>query len=182
MNEVLDLGPDAAPDLVDALRAEPDGPGVEAAVAVLGHLGGQPARDHLRATLQERDAAAAFAALALGDCGGDAERLVLREAARDRLADPLVRAGAAASLIRLGDRASVRTLVRGFLLAGTPPGRELEKELGLPHRPRWAYERHLLQLALRDAAGTDFGLDTDAPWEDLARVADAVDRWLEGKS
>ena len=33
--------------------------------------------------------------------------------------------------------------------------------------------------ALRDAVGSDFGLDTDAPWAELERVANAIDAYLE---
>lgn len=179
---VLDLGRPAVPSLVAALEAEPTGAGVEAAIAVLGRLGGDDARTWLLDALAARDGVEAFAALALGDCGTQDDRPALLVAATDRLADPQLRAAATASLLRLGCRRDVRSLVRGLLLAGTPAGRELERELGLPHRPRWAYERHLLQLALRDSAGTDFGLDTDAPWSELSRVADAVDRWLESSS
>lgn len=178
MTAVLDRGPAAADALLRTIADEPTAPGVEAATAVLGRLGGTAARAYLAQTVDERLDHAAFAALALGDCGTAAEKAVLQAAADDRLADPLLRAGAAASLLRLGERRSLRNLVRGILLAGTPSGREHERALGLPHKPRWAYERHLLQLAFLDTAGTDFGLDTDAPWDELARVADRVDQWL----
>ncbi len=187
----LDLGPSAAPDLVAALQANPDGLGWEPALAALGELGSEQGRSLLRSRIAERSEQSAAAALALGRLGmqrrsrsagseqaaaDDVQLLV--EAAQDRLADPTLRAASAASLVRLGALAPARRLVRGILLAGTPHGRALEAELGLPHRPRWAYERHLLQLALRDAAGQDFGLDTDAPWDRLLATADRVDRWL----
>ena len=42
-----------------------------------------------------------------------------------------------------------------------------------------AYERYLVQVALRQAAGTDFGLDTDASWPQLQQCADKVSAWLE---
>lgn len=179
MTAVLELGPTAAPALLAALREHDDGSGAEAAVAVLGRLGGVEARELLRDLVGDRGPMAAAAALALGDCGLPLDRTLLLATAEDRLADATLRAASTASLLRLGARDEVRNLVRGILLAGTPYGRELEQALGLPHRPRWAYERHLLQLALRDIAGQDFGLDTDAPWADLSRTATAIDLYLQ---
>lgn len=175
---VLALGAQASTPLVAALRSRPDAPGAEAAFATLGRLGGADARALLTETVVERAPQAAAAALALGDCADAQAAQPLLDAASDRLADPTLRAAACASLLRMGLRAEVRGLVRGILLAGTPHGRELERELGLPRRPRWAYERYLLQQALRDAAGEDFGLDTDAPWAKLLECADRVDAWL----
>lgn len=176
--DVMALGTEAAVPLAAALRAQPDAPGAEAALATLGRLGGSDARVLLTETVVDRAPQAAAAALALGDCADAGSAPPLLDAASDRLADPTLRAAACASLLRMGVRAEVRGLVRGILLAGTPHGRELERELGLPRRPRWAYERYLLQQALRDAAGEDFGLDTDAPWAALLACADRVDVWL----
>ncbi len=178
MTIVLALGPVASTPLIAALREQPDAPGVEAALATLGRLGGDGARELLLETVQDRAPYAAAAALAIGDCADATSAQPLLLTATDRLADPTLRAAACATLLRIGIRSEVRSLVRGILLAGTPHGRELERELGLPRRPRWAYERYLLQQALRDAAGEDFGLDTDAPWDAMLACADRVDSWL----
>jgi hypothetical protein len=178
---VLDLGPTAAVPLATALRERPHGTGVEAALATLGALGGDDAVETLVSFVADRHPEAAAAALALGDCHQERTRMPLLEAAMDRLADPRLRAAACASLLRLGERQNVRLLVRGILLAGTPAGHDLEADLGLPQRPRWAYERYLLQRALRSVAGQDFGLDTDAPWQRLAECAERVDTWLESQ-
>jgi hypothetical protein len=37
----------------------------------------------------------------------------------------------------------------------------------------------LLQQALLAAAGQDFGMDTDAPWDELLAAADRIDAWLK---
>lgn len=179
MNNVLELGPEASSTLAALLREHEEAPGAEAATAVLGRLGGAAARTLLCELIGDRSTLSGTAALALSDCGTEDEHPLLMATAADRLADPTLRAACAATLLRLGVRRELRALVRGILLAGTPAGRALEQQLGLPHRPRWAYERYLLQLALRDAVGSDFGLDTDAPWAELERVANAIDAYLE---
>lgn len=178
LEAVLALGPKAARPLAAALRQRPEAEGAEAALAALGRLGGDDARQLLSELVADREPHAASAALALGECADDLAKATLLEAASDRLADPTLRAAACASLLRLGTRGEVRQLVRAILLAGTPHGRALEAEVGLPRRPRWAYERYLLQRALGDAAGQDFGLDTDAPWDALLACADRVDAWI----
>ncbi|MGE3171042.1 MAG: hypothetical protein AB7O97_00350 [Planctomycetota bacterium] len=176
---VLDGGPAAAGPLAQALRRRPDGAGAEAALAVLGRLGGDVARELLLERVADRTPLAPAAALALADCGADADRPVLRAVAADRLADPTLRAAVAHTLLRLGDRAEVRELVRAIALADTPAGRPLQDRLGLPHKTRWAYERYLLITALRAVANGDFGLDTDASWPMLEQAAARVDEWLQ---
>lgn len=178
LQAVLALGPEAGKPLAAALRQRPEADGAEAALAALGRLGGDDARQLLSETVADRAPHAASAALALGECADGTAKATLLEAAEDRLADPTLRAAACASLLRLGTRGEVRRLVRALLLAGTPHGKPLEVETGLPRRPRWAYERYLLQRALLDVAGQDFGLDTDAPWDALLACADRVDAWL----
>ena len=178
LRATLALGREAAPKLAALLTKRPDAANVDAGLAALGTLGGADARATLREFLLARGPHAAAAALALAGCAEDSDRDELLAIVRDRLADPALRTACAATLLRLGTRAEVAEFVRGVLLAGTPHGRELEASLGLPRRPRWAFERYLLQRALVDAAGQDFGLDTDAPWDALKAAADRIDAWL----
>jgi HEAT repeat protein len=177
---VLAAGREAVPWLVGSLRSEPDRPGAQPAIAALGRIGDPAALPCLSSLLADRGEPATEAALALGQLGAHAAIAPLRAAADDRLADATLRAACAASLLRLGERAALEPLVRGLLLAGTPAGRDLQQRLGLPEKARWALERYLLQQALRAAAGTDFGLDTDASWPRLLEVADAVSKHLLG--
>ena len=178
LRAVLALGRDAAPTLARLATANPESPNLDAAFAALGSLGGPEAHTTLREFTLERGPHATAAALALAGCAQTTDRTDLLAIVDDRLADPALRTACAATLLRLGTRSEISDFVRGVLLAGTPHGRELESRLGLPRRPRWAFERYLLQLALRDAAGQDFGLDTDAPWDELRDAADRVDAWL----
>ncbi len=178
LRTVLAMGRDAAPRLASLSKEKPDSPNLDAACAALGSLGGAEARAALREFTLARGPQAVAAALALAGCANDSDRPELLAIVDDRLADPAIRTACAATLLRLGMREEIAEFVHGVLLAGTPHGRELESRLGLPRRPRWAFERYLLQLALRDAAGEDFGLDTDAPWDELRNAADRIDAWL----
>jgi len=179
MRAVLDLGHPAAAALARELEATPEAEGVDAALATLGRLGGADATRTLQRFLEGRGPHASAAALALAECPADGVREQLRSTVDDRLADPTTRTAAAAAWIRLGAGNEVRAFVRGVMLAGTPHGQQLEPQLGLPRRPRWAYERYLLQQALRAASGQDFGMDTDAPWDELLAAADRIDAWLK---
>jgi len=179
MRAVPELGQGAAATLARELDATPEAAGVDAALATLGRLGGADATRTLQRFLADRGPHASAAALALAECPADGVREQLRATVEDRLADPTTRTAAAASWIRLGAGNEVRTFIRGVMLAGTPHGQELEPQLGLPRRPRWAYERYLLQQALLAAAGQDFGMDTDAPWDELLAAADRIDAWLK---
>jgi len=179
MRSVLDVGAVAAATLAEELEATPDADGVDAALATLGRLGGPDATRTLQRFLADRGPHASAAALALAECPAEGVREQLRTTVEDRLADPTTRMAAAASWIRLGAGIEVRTFVRGVMLAGTPHGLQLEQQLGLPRRPRWAYERYLLQQSLLAAAGQDFGMDTDAPWDELLAAADRIDAWLK---
>ncbi len=170
------------PQLVAGLRQDPDAPGAQAAIRLLGIFGGETAELFLRELLRERMRNATEAALALGEARANGSVLLLRETAVDRLADPTLRCAATASLVRLGAGQDVRTLVRAIVLAGTPAGESLRVEFGLPQRSRWALERYMLQRALVAASGQDFGFDTDSPWPDLERAADAIGAWLAAAS
>jgi hypothetical protein len=175
---VLVLGAPAATALVELLRADPQAPGAQAAVAALGRIGGDDAAAFLREQLAQRTELAAEAALSLGTRADAAATDALQATADDRLADATLRATCAASLLRLGVRQPVARLVRGVVLAGTPAGRDLQRELGLADKPRWAHERYLIQHALRQVHGDDFGLDADAPWPALVAAADRIDLFL----
>lgn len=164
--------------LVAGLQQDPEAPGAQAAIRLLGMFGGDDAVSFLQAHLRERPRHAVEAALALGEARAVAAVPLLRETALDRLADPTLRCAATASLVRLGTGGEVRNLVRAIVLAGTPAGEPLRIELGLPQRSRWALERYMLQRALLAASGSDFGFDTDSPWPDLERAAEAIDAWI----
>lgn len=182
MPPVLARGPAAGPDLVAALRDGPDGLGVQAAIAVLGRLGHPAARPFLEEQVDQHAPQAAEAALALGRLPAPESIPLLRRVAGDRLADVTLRAACAAALIELGAGAEVLPLVRALVLAGSPAGRGPASEVGLPDQPRWALPRYLVLRALRRAApGEDFALDTDSPWPDLQRAADAITTWLESR-
>lgn len=164
--------------LVAGLQQDPEAVGGQAAVRLLGMFGGEAAVQFLEAHLRERGRNATEAALALGEARATAAVPLLRETALDRLADPTLRCACTASLVRLGAGRDVRQLVRAIVLAGTPAGEPLRGEFGLPQRSRWALERYMLQRALLAASGNDFGFDTDSPWPDLERAAEAIDAWL----
>jgi hypothetical protein len=178
---VLALGAPAATALVEELRADPRAVGAQAAVAALGQIGGDDVASYLCEQVRDRSDLATEAALSLGTRGDRAARELLQATADDRLTDATLRAACAASLLRLGVREPIARLVRGIVLAGTPTGQELQRELGLPDKPRWAYERYLLQRAFRQTRGDDFGLDTDSPWPDLAAVAERIDQFLSAR-
>ncbi len=178
MAGAFEHGERAVAPLVAGMRADPDAPGAQAAIRLLGILGGEAALSFLQQQLQERGRNATEAALALGEARGAMAVPLLLETARDRLADATLRCACVASLVRLGSGREVRGLVRAVVLAGTPAGEPLRLEHGLPQRSRWALERYMLQRALLAASGDDFGFDTDSPWPDLERAAGAIDAWL----
>lgn len=176
---LLRAGPPAGDALAAGLRATPGAPGAQAAVAVLGRIGGTTAVALLLELVTDRGPLAVEAALALGELQAGEAHSVLCACVDDRFADATLRTAAACALLRLGHRAAAASLLRGVLLAGTPAGQELQRELGLPEKPRWALERYFVQRALLHTAGTDFGLDTDASWPDLEQAAARISAWLD---
>lgn len=176
---VLRGGSPAAAAVTARLRATPGAPGAQAAIAVLGRIGGPDAAALLQELVADRGPLAAEAALALGELGAADAVPVLRSCVDDRFADPTLRTAAACSLVHLGHRAEAARLLRGVLLAGTPAGQSLQQELGLPERPRWALERYLVQRMLLRDAPTDFGLDTDASWPELEAATARIVAWLD---
>jgi HEAT repeat protein len=172
-------GPAASPALVAALQTHPGAPGAAAAIAVLGRIGDTAAVALLQELVTDRGPLATDAALALGERRAKAAEAVLCACVDDRFADPTLRTAAAVALVRLGRADAAHSLLRGVLLAGTPAGQALQRELGLPEKPRWALERYLVQRMLQQEAGTDFGLETDASWPDLEEAATRITTWLE---
>ena len=169
----------AAGPLVAALERSPAGAGAQAAVALLGRIGDPAAGAYLVGLVEDRGDLAMEAALALGELRHEAARPTLIQCATDRFADATLRTAAACSAVRLGARREVADILRGVMLAGTPAGQRLGKTLGLPGKPRWAYERYLIQRLLRDEAPEIESFDTDAPWSDLERAAQRLTAWLE---
>jgi hypothetical protein len=83
--------------------------------------------------------------------------------------------------VRCGEHRAAVPLLHAVLLAGTPTGAVLERDVGLPAKTRWALERYLVQRLLRDEGATELAaaLDTDAPWPALAAVTQRIVAWLE---
>jgi hypothetical protein len=183
---VLAIGQPAVPALLDGLHCNASQPGAQAAVAVLGRIGGSVATESLLAMVAERGPLATEAAQALGELPSGPDSLpilrpILLACTADRFADATLRTTAAASLLRAGERHAIADFVRAVLLAGTPAGQSLQQQHHLPEKTRWALERYLLQRALLHAAGEDFGLDTDASWPDLEATTQRISQWLEGR-
>lgn len=183
---VVAIGQPAVPALLDSLQRNASQPGAQAAVAVLGRIGGNDATAGLLAMVAERGPLATEAAQALGELPPGANHLptlrpVLLACTADRFADATLRTAAAASLLRAGERHAIADFVRAVLLAGTPAGQALQQQHHLPEKSRWALERYLLQRALLHAAGEDFGLDTDASWPDLEATTQRISQWLESR-
>lgn len=176
---VLDEGPAAAAHLIAALDRIADAPGAQAGLAALGGLGNATAGPFLDSWLRDRRPHSPDAALALGRLPHPPSVPLLRDIATDPAAVPTLRAACAAALVELGHGADVLDLVRAVLLAGTPQGEELGRELGLPRRTRWALERHMIILAVRHHLGEDLGLDIDSPWPQLRDSVAALTRALE---
>lgn len=170
--------------LARALQAEPRAAGAPAAVAVLGACGHAAGEALLLQLVADRGELATDAALALGDRKAQAAADALAEAMADRAADPSLRTAAACALVRLGRARDAQPLLRAVLLAGTPAGEPLGRELGLPVRPRWALERYIVQrLVLREGdRELAYALDADASWPELERLADRLDAWLAARA
>ena len=173
--------PQVTQALIDALDTSPAAPGRQIGIAVLGALSRQDerAQNWLRQTLAARDEHAAEAALALGRSASTSHIPALLAVVDDRIASPTLRAACAASLLRLGERQTVRKFVAALLLADTPTGHALQAEVGLASSSRWAHDRYLLIAAIDECSGQDFELDTDAPWPQLQQAVGRVTQWLE---
>ena len=169
---------DATAPLLDALHANPQGPGMEAAVATLGRLGSPDARPYLEDLVRARGPHGTDAALALGELPAPDSAELLLTTVADELADATLRTAAAVSLLRMGRGREVLDFLSAVLLAGTPPGQEAGTRHGLPTKDRWALERHMILRAMRDHTGQTFGLDTDASWPRLQRGVAAFEAYM----
>jgi hypothetical protein len=178
---VLATGATGCKELMAALLQTPDAPGTQVALAALGRMGAEQPETaaFLLQWVERRLPHHVDATLALGQHQPAGQSTVLSHLVEDRIASSSLRCAAAASLIRLGHAREVADLVRAVLLADTPQGRDLQQRQGLASKTRWAHDRYLLIDALRDVAGTDFGIDTDAPWPLLQAAADRVQAWIE---
>lgn len=161
--------------LLDVLQRQPTAPGAQAAVGLLGRVGGAGARAFCEEQLRERTPLACEAALALGELPAGAEQ-TLRACVRDRLRGSDVRTAAACALARHGDREVAPEFLRAVVRAGTRAGREDERTLGMPQQPRWALERYFVQRTLLQLGHEDLAaeLDPDAPWPRLEELAPRV--------
>lgn len=172
----LARGPSIVPAVVDALRREPNAPGAQLALAVLGKLADPRAADLLERFAIGSDDHGYEACLALGRIGDRTRIGVLREIVDDRSRTPTRRAAAACGLLDLGETETSLPFLHAILLAGTPAGVETSNRYGLPDRARWALEREMTIDALRRHTGDDFGLDPDSPWPALERGAERMYR------
>jgi len=175
---VIDEGRTATAHLVTGLKLDPEAPGVQAAIAALGSLGNPDAGPILERWIRRREPHAPDAALALGRLPYPSSADLLRATAHDQRADATLRTACACAMVELGRGGEVLDLLRAVLLAGTPAGAGPVGEMGLPHRSRWALERHMIILALRHRFGDDLGLDTDSPWPRLVQGVEALTRML----
>lgn len=165
----------AAEHLLAALEEDPEAPGAQAALALLGVLGDPAAGPPLEDWVRRRDLYADEAALSLGRLPYPASAELLCSTARDPDANPTLRTACACAALELGHGAEVLDVLRAVLLAGTPAGQE--RELGFPIRSRWALERHMIVLTCR-RAGYDLGIDTDSPWPRMVDGIETLNRLL----
>ncbi len=169
---VLEAGGDATPALIQAIDANPDGPGVQPALAVLGEFGRPAAVPLLERWLDDDRIGAYEAALSLGHMRAERSRSRLRATMSDPDRPAVMRTAAACALLDLGAVTDATPLLHAVLIAGTPAGVEPAAQHGLPDKPRWALERNLVIDAVkRHTGGEDFGLDADSPWPKLSEAA-----------
>ncbi len=164
--------------LLDALQADPHGPGVQISLATLGDLGDPAAVSFLESQLRDGSTVqSSESALALGKLPSPSSKTALLAEMNHRRRDPLVRCSAAAALLDLGAIAESMPFLCAIILAGTPRGQAMQENLGLPDRGRWAHERYLaIEAIKRQLPQQDFGLDPDSSWPALEA---AVDRLVE---
>lgn len=167
--KVRAIGSAVTPALIKALRHNPDGPGAQAAVHLLGTLQDASARPFLEELLADGTSLSTEAALALGSLGEPASVPVLRAVVSGRDKHVTTRAAAAAALVTLGRARDVAGFLEAVFLAAGPYGAQSTRAQGLPRKKtRWALERYTLIEALRARyEGETFGLDEDSSWAAL---------------
>lgn len=178
--KVRAIGERAAPSVIRALRENPEGDGVQAAIHLLGVFGGDAARTLLESKLDDGTDTATEAALALGRIGDESSMAKLTGVVQNRAARATTRTAAAAALVDLGRGKDVASFLRAVFLAATPYAAESTRKHGLPRRKtRWAHERYMILEALRRRYdGRTFGLDEDASWPALRKGAAAMTKFL----
>ena len=178
---VRDHGTSSIRALIAALQANPEGPGAQAAVHLLGELRQPSAGPYLREALNDGTSLATEAALALGKLGDQTHTPSLRAAVADPTKLVTTRVAAAAALVDLGHARSIASFLEAVFLAATPYGREATRTHRLPRtKTRWAHERYMVIEALRrHYDGRSFGLDEDSSWPGLRDAADKMRAFLE---
>lgn len=180
---VMQAGGAAERFLIREFEDAPAAPGAQATLAALGRIGGDAAVALCQQLVNERAPLAIEAALALGELPGSGSDETLLKCMADRHSDASLRAAAACSLVRHGEREHAPAFVAAIVRAGTPAGRADEKQFGLPDKSRWARERYFVQRMLRKLGHHDLcdALDSDAPWPVLEKLAPRVAARLKGE-
>ena len=180
MADVLAFGGRAEAPLVKLLIDRPASAGAQASIAVLARVGGAPAVNHCRDVVNERGTLAVEAALALGVLPGSADDAALLACLDDSFTDVTLRAAAACSLARHGDRTRAPAWIAAIVRAGTPAGRADEQVLNLPIKARWARERYFVQRTLLALGHEDLlrEFDTDSSWPALEAIATRIEQRL----
>jgi hypothetical protein len=180
--QVRDHGASATTALIAELRINPEGPGAQAAVHLLGELRHAEAGPYLREILEDGTSLATEAALALGKFGDQSHTPTLRATVADSTKHVTTRAAAAAALVDLGHGKSIAAFLEAVFLAATPYGAAATRTHRLPRtKTRWAHERYMLIEALRRAHdGRTFGLDEDSSWPAMRDAARKMRTFLEG--
>ena len=180
---VIQAGAAAESFLIREFEDAPAAPGAQATLAALGRVGGNAAVVLCQQLVNERAPLAIEAALALGELPLTGDNEALLKCMMDRHSDASLRAAAACSLARHGEREQAPAFVAAIVRAGTPAGRADEKQFGLPDKSRWARERYFVQRMLRKLGHDDLcdALDSDAPWPVLEKLAPRVAARLKGE-
>lgn len=174
-------GAAVAPQLIRALQDNPEGPGAQAAIHLLGQLGAAGSREFLEDVLDDGNALGAEAALALGRLAAPASAAALRRAVDSPIYPITTRVAAAAGLVRMGRGKSVVGFLQAVFLAASPYGAASTRRHGIPaKKSRWALERYMVIEALRARYPTQgFDLDEDSSWPAMRDAAAKMAAFLE---
>ena len=178
--DVMSFGARSEAPLLEQLSERPAAAGAQASLAALARVGGAAAVAHCRRVVTERGTLAVEAALALGVLPGRADDASLLGCLDDPFTDVTLRAAAACSLARQGERERAPRWIGAIVRAGTPAGRADEQALGIPIKERWARERYFVQRTLLALGHDDLlqGFDTDSSWRALESIADRIEMRL----
>ena len=177
---VTRAGSAAEQHLIRLIEDSPSADGAQATVAVLGRVGAADAVALCRRLVTEQGPLAVEAALALGTLPTSRDDPALTRCLDDAYTDATLKTAAACSLARHGERARAPRWIAAIVRAGTPAGKQDERELGVPRKTRWARERYFIQQTLAALGHQDLleELDTDAPWPALEALAPEVEARL----